>query len=190
MKRLLLIDNYDSFTYNLKQLIMVNFDGEVVVKRNDEINIDYINEGRFHGLVISPGPKKPSDSGISTASIKEFSTRLPILGVCLGMQCINEVFHGRTVKAPQPVHGKTSTVLHNGSPMFRNVPGRFLAARYHSLIIEKNTDNLVITAKTGDGVPMAVEHRRYPVFGVQFHPESFMTEYGDEMIRNYLEHLK
>jgi anthranilate synthase/aminodeoxychorismate synthase-like glutamine amidotransferase len=190
MKRLLLIDNYDSFTYNLKQLIMVNFNGEVVVKRNDEINIGYIDKGRFHGLVISPGPRKPSDSGISIASIREFSGKLPILGVCLGMQCINEVFQGRTVKAPLPVHGKTSTVRHSGSDMFRNVPGSFLAARYHSLIIEKKSDDLIITAETGEGIPMAIEHRSYPIFGVQFHPESFMTEYGNEIIRNYLEYLK
>lgn len=190
MKRLLLIDNYDSFTYNLKQLIMVNFDGEVIVKRNDEIDTGSITKGEFSGLVISPGPKKPLDSGISIASIREFSTKLPILGVCLGMQCINEVFQGKTVKAPVPVHGKTSTVFHNGSRMFRNVPERFLAARYHSLIIEKQSDDLIITAETGEGVPMAIEHRRYPVFGVQFHPESFMTEYGNEIIQNYLEHLK
>ncbi len=190
MKRLLLIDNYDSFTYNLKQLIMINFHGEVVVKRNDEIDSGYIANGGFHGLVISPGPKRPSDSGISTASIREFSSKLPILGVCLGMQCINEVFQGKTVKAPLPVHGKTSVILHSGSRMFRNVPRRFLAARYHSLIIEKRSDDLIITAETGEGIPMAIEHREHPVFGVQFHPESFMTEYGNEMIRNYLEHLK
>ncbi len=190
MKKLLLIDNYDSFTYNLKQLIKVNYNGEVIVKRNDEINTDYIRKEKFQGLVISPGPKKPSDSGISPDSIREFSGRLPILGVCLGMQCINEVYNGKTVKAPLPVHGKTSLILHSGSVLFKNVPKRFLAARYHSLIIERGSDELIITAETEEGIPMALEHRTHPVFGVQFHPESFMTEYGNEMIRNYLEHLK
>ncbi len=186
MKRILLIDNYDSFTYNLKQLILINFDGTVDVRRNDEIDIPGIRAGRYNGIVISPGPKKPADSGISNEAIRSFYEELPILGVCLGMQCINEVFGGKTVKSPEPLHGRRSEIIHNESRLFRGIPERFMAARYHSLIIHLASGKLLLTAATASGIPMAIEHEELPLFGVQFHPESFMTEYGNELINNFL----
>jgi anthranilate synthase component 2 len=189
MNKLLLIDNYDSFTYNLKQIIMCNYHGEVEVKRNDEIDIEFIADNNFQGIVISPGPKKPADSGISNDVIRFFFKTKPILGVCLGMQCINEVFGGKTIKSPEPLHGKISEIIHGETRLFRNIPRSFMAARYHSLIISPGSDELLITATTTSGLPMALEHRVYPLFGVQFHPESFMTEFGNQIIHNYLEHL-
>ncbi len=192
MKKILIIDNYDSFTYNLKQLVMSSFNGPVDVFRNDEIGINYISDYGYSGIIISPGPKKPAYSGISMRAIKKYYKEMPVLGVCLGMQCINEVFGGKTVKAPKPVHGKASIVYHTGSRLFRNIPEKFKAARYHSLIIEPNSDshNLSITSYTKDRIPMSIEHKKYPLFGVQFHPESFMTEFGKEIIENYLEFIK
>ncbi len=186
MKRLLIIDNYDSFTYNLKQLIMGCFEGDVEVRRNDEVDLEYVRQGRFSALVISPGPGRPLNSGISTAAIESFCGVMPILGVCLGMQCINEAFGGRTVRSPEPMHGRTSVIIHDGSLLFRGVPERFRAARYHSLITEGSGEDIRITATDDKGLPMALEHRRLPLYGVQFHPESFMTEYGDIMMRNFL----
>lgn len=190
MKKILIIDNYDSFTYNLKQLIDTHFDGVSTVKRNDEIGSSYIEENEFNAIVISPGPKKPADSGISKDTISKFHKRIPILGVCLGMQCINEVFEGRTIKAPIPIHGKSSEISHNNSKLFKNIPKKFKVARYHSLIIEPASEDLLITAYTSDKIPMAIEHKSFPLFGVQFHPESFMTEYGNDIMSNFLEFIK
>jgi len=189
MKKILLIDNYDSFTYNLKQLIMCNFNGPVEVRRNDEIDITYIEQEGFGAIVISPGPKKPADSGISNEVIKCFYATKPILGVCLGMQCINEVFGGKTVRSPEPMHGKKSDIIHGPSVLFRDIPEKFSAARYHSLIIAGTPEDLKITAVDGKGLPMAIEHAAFPLFGVQFHPESFMSEYGDVLMKNFLKCL-
>lgn len=190
MKKILIIDNYDSFTYNLKQLIDTHFNGISIVKRNNEIESSYITKKKFNAIIISPGPKKPADSGISKLIINEFYKTIPILGVCLGMQCINEVFGGKTIKAPLPMHGKASEIYHNKSKLFRSIPHKFKVARYHSLIIEPASQELIITAFTSDKIPMALEHKYFPLFGVQFHPESFMTEYGKEIILNFLEFLK
>ena len=185
---ILLIDNYDSFTYNL-----VQYFGEMGVQihvvRNDKITLDEIRELRPSCIVISPGPCTPKEAGVSVPLIKEFYQRYPILGVCLGHQSIGEAFGGDVVKAPSVVHGKTSVVHHRGTGIFRDVPDGFQAARYHSLVIKPETmpDVLEVTAKTKDDVVMAVQHKEYPVFGVQFHPESIATEHGRTMLRNFVE---
>ena len=184
--RLLLIDNYDSFTYNLEQLIGSLIDGEVVVRRNDAIDLDWIREGAFDGLVISPGPKKPKDARLSLEAIQRFYKEKPILGVCLGMQCINDAFGGETVRAPRPTHGKTSRVRHSGDGIFEGVPQGIRVARYHSLTVLPNSPDVVVNARNAEGVIMALRHRSRPTWGVQFHPESFLTEYGDLMVRNFL----
>lgn len=185
---ILLIDNYDSFTYNL-----VQYFGEMGVQihvvRNDKITLEEIRELRPSCIVISPGPCTPKEAGVSVPLIKEFYKRYPILGVCLGHQSIGEAFGGDVVKAPSVVHGKTSVVHHHGKGIFRDVPDGFQAARYHSLVIKPETmpHVLEVTASTKDGVVMAVQHKEYPVFGVQFHPESIATEHGRTMLRNFVE---
>lgn len=182
--RLLVIDNYDSFTYNLVQMF-TGFDLDILVKRSDRITL---SEARMFDpayLLVSPGPKDPSHAGISKAIISEFLHSIPILGVCLGMQCLNEVFGGTTSRAPVPVHGKTSQVHHQGQGIFSGVPSPFAAARYHSLMINPVSPDLLVTAQVGD-IVMGVEARGLPVFGVQFHPESFLTENGSILIRNFL----
>jgi len=187
MKRLLMIDNYDSFTYNLVQLIMSNASVEMVVKRNDEFDLKYVSDFAPDGIIISPGPKRPQDAGLSIQVVKNFGSKVPILGVCLGMQCINEVFGGITREADLTVHGKNSLILHNGEYLFYNLPNPIKVARYHSLIIDRIPLCLEVDAFTKQGnIPMAIHHKKYPVFGVQFHPESFLTEYGNSMIRNFL----
>jgi anthranilate synthase component 2 len=137
-------------------------------------------------LLISPGPGNPAQTGVSIPLIRIFMARIPVLGVCLGMQCINELLGGRTCRAPEPVHGKTSMVFHNGSGLFRGTYSPFRAARYHSLITDPVSENLAVAARTEDGVPMALNHPELPLFGLQFHPESFMTECGPLMIENFL----
>jgi anthranilate synthase/aminodeoxychorismate synthase-like glutamine amidotransferase len=186
MPNILIIDNYDSFTYNLKQLFAQCYDGGIIVKRNDEITIDHISRMAPEAVIISPGPGTPADAGISCRVIEYFFTKVPILGVCLGMQCINEVFHGSTVKAPRPVHGKVSKITGLRGRLFENIDSDFTAARYHSLVIEPRPAPLKVTAKTEDGIIMAVEHPDYPLFGVQFHPESFLTGCGSVIARNFL----
>ena len=187
MLRILMVDNYDSFTYNLVQLIMSNAPVEMVVKRNDEFDLKYIHNLAPDGIVISPGPKRPKDAGLSIETIKEFSLRVPILGVCLGMQCINEVFGGGTREADLPVHGKTSLVFHHNRNLFRHLPNPIKVARYHSLIIDRIPSCLEVDAFTkNSNIPMAIHHKKRPVFGVQFHPESFLTEQGSTMIKNFL----
>ena len=185
MPKLIVIDNYDSFTYNLVQMFM-QYDLIIKVFRSDKITVDEIRQKQPDYLLISPGPKDPSHAGISKDVIKHLYTRVPILGVCLGMQCLNEVFGGQTVRAPIPVHGKTSKVLHEKQFIFDRIPSPFLAARYHSLMTCKNTDSLTITAKSEDGVIMGLSHPEYPLHGVQFHPESFMTEHGFCLVENFL----
>ncbi len=187
METLLVVDNYDSFTYNLVQMFM-RYDVEIKVFRNNQITIEQAQNLNPAYLLVSPGPKAPANAGISMPLIKEFLGRIPVLGVCLGMQCINEVMGGRTVKAPLPVHGKKSRVFHNHSGIFKNLPSPFTAARYHSLMVESATCRLEVTAWTEDHVIMGVAHPFLSVFGVQFHPESFMTGNGRAVVENFLSH--
>ncbi len=183
--RLVMIDNYDSFTYNLVQLFY-EFDLEVLVFRHDAITLEEIETLRPDWLCISPGPKAPAQAGISKAVIEHFYQRLPILGVCLGHQAINEAFGGATVKAPVPVHGKRSQVFHEGKGIFAGLPSPLAAARYHSLMAAQVSPELEVTAWTEDGVIMGLSHRRYPLHGVQFHPESFLTQHGRKLAANFL----
>lgn len=183
--RLVMIDNYDSFTYNLVQLFY-EFDLEVVVRRHDAVDLPGIAALRPDWLCISPGPKAPAAAGVSKAAIAHFYKGIPILGVCLGMQALNEVFGGRTILAPVPVHGKRHQIHHTGQGVFAGLPSPFGAARYHSLMVQPHSVDLAVTARTTDGVIMGLSHRRYPLHGVQFHPESFLTDYGRELAANFL----
>ncbi len=182
---ILLIDNYDSFTYNLFQQI-ASMGQDVLVKKHDEITIEQISLLQPTHIVISPGPKSPRDSGISMDVIRTFYKSVPILGVCLGHQCIAEVFGSKTVPATRVVHGKTDKIFHNQTGVFAFVPTPFVAARYHSLMSDSVPKNFVLSAWTEDKTIMGIQHKTYPVFGVQFHPESFMTEFGNIIIRNFL----
>jgi anthranilate synthase component 2 len=183
--RLVMIDNYDSFTYNLVQLFY-EFDLEVVVFRHDEVTVEEIAGLKPHRLCISPGPKAPAQAGISKRVVSRFYREIPILGVCLGHQALNEVFGGATVKAPVPVHGKRHQVFHNGRGLFAGIPSPFAAARYHSLMAAPASAELEVTAMSADGVIMGLSHRRFPLHGVQFHPESFLTEHGYTLAANFL----
>ncbi|MFP4532300.1 MAG: anthranilate synthase component II [Desulfobacterales bacterium] len=185
MQTLLVIDNYDSFTHNLVQMFM-GYALDIRIFRNDGITVAQAVETNPSYLLISPGPKDPENAGMSMSLIRCFTGNIPILGVCLGMQCINEVMGGLTVPAPVPVHGKKSRILHNRSGIFRGLPSPFTAARYHSLMVKPAAGELEIHAWTSDHIIMGLSHPRYPVFGVQFHPESFMSEYGQGLIRNFL----
>ena len=186
MATLLVIDNYDSFTYNLVQMFRC-YDLAIDVYRADKINLDDIRKYRPDYILISPGPKDPSQAGISKALIRAFYRDIPILGVCLGMQCINEVFDGETVRAALPVHGKTSLVSHCNASVFEGLASPLRAARYHSLVTCVNeARGLQISAMSDDGVVMGLYHPFYPLHGVQFHPESFLTEYGYQLIENFL----
>lgn len=184
---LLLIDNYDSFTYNL-----VHFLGElgasVEVIRNDKTTPEAIMADKPAGIVISPGPCDPDQAGICLDLIKKVNGAIPILGVCLGHQCIGQAYGGRIVRANPVMHGKVSTISHIKSGLFNGLPGNFQATRYHSLIIERASlpECLEVTAQTSDGVIMGVSHRSHPVHGVQFHPESIASQYGHELLRNFL----
>jgi anthranilate synthase/aminodeoxychorismate synthase-like glutamine amidotransferase len=183
----LLIDNYDSFTYNLYQYLC-ELGAEVVVRRNDEITLDEIAALAPDRIVISPGPCGPEQAGISVAVIRTFGPRIPILGVCLGHQCIGYAYGGRVVRADRVMHGKTSLIYHDGKGVFRGLPSPFEAIRYHSLVVERRTlpACLEITAQTTSGTIMGLRHRAYPVEGVQFHPESIMTSVGKDLLRNFL----
>jgi anthranilate synthase component 2 len=183
--RLVMIDNYDSFTYNLVQLFR-EFDLEVLVFRNDQITVDGIKSLDPDWICISPGPKDPNHAGISKAVVKDLGPGIPTLGVCLGMQVINEVFDGRTRKAPVPVHGKTSQVTHTGQGIFSGIPSPFRVARYHSLSIEPHADCILPLAFAPNNVIMGIQHRSWPICGVQFHPESFLSEFGLELVQNFL----
>ena len=185
LMRLVMIDNYDSFTFNIVQLFY-EFDIEVLVYRHDRVSLGEIDCLSPDWICISPGPKTPAHAGISGEVVRRFGPRIPILGVCLGMQVINEVFGGSTVRSPLPLHGKCSKVSHSGQGIFENLPSPLQAARYHSLQISLNSPDLTVTARADDGVIMGLEHRVMPIWGVQFHPESFMTEYGLEMAANFL----
>lgn len=185
---ILLIDNYDSFTYNLFQYLS-KLGAEVKVVRNDKITIEEISNMKPSAIVISPGPATPKQAGISEKAIINFCKIVPILGVCLGHQAIGEAFGGKIVKAPIPMHGKTSYILHSHRSIFNSLPMPFLATRYHSLIIDRKSlpDQLEVIAWTDDEIIMAVKHKMYPTVGVQFHPESIMTESGLTLLKNFLE---
>ena len=185
MSRMLVIDNYDSFTHNLVQMLL-GFDLEITVRRSDKISINEIAVRAPDGILISPGPKDPENAGVSVPLVKAFAGKIPILGVCLGMQCINEAFGGETVRAPVPVHGKTSPVHHHQQSIFKGVPSPFTAARYHSLAVRISSPDLRITATSDDGVIMGLAHAVWPLVGVQFHPESFMTDHGFKLVENFL----
>jgi len=184
-RRILLIDNYDSFTYNLYQLLGL-LGADIATLRNDVNKLKDAESLDFDRIVISPGPKTPSEAGLSKMIIRRFAPDKPILGVCLGHQAICEEFGATTVRAPQVVHGKTSLVYHEGEGVLAGLPSPFVAARYHSLTNSDIPAELKITAQTDDGVVMAVKHRDYPCEGVQFHPESFMTPYGLAILKNFL----
>lgn len=181
----LLIDNYDSFTYNLYQQI-AGLGHDVIVRLHDALTLEEIEALAPSHIVISPGPKTPADSGISRAVIERFADQLPILGVCLGHQCIGEVFGSRTVRAPEPVHGKTSVLQHDGVGLFADLPADLTVARYHSLVLDRVPDDFRLSAQTSDGLIMAISHESRPLYGVQFHPESFMTPAGTQLMRNFL----
>lgn len=185
MAKLLVIDNYDSFTYNLVQMFR-NYDLEIRVYRSDKITLDQIEILSPDYVLISPGPKDPAHAGISIPLIRSFYRRRPILGVCLGLQCINEAFGGKTVRAPVPMHGKTSLIYHNNDAIFRGICSPFTAARYHSLTVTFSQTELMVTSYSNDGVIMGLSHPELPLHGVQFHPESFLTEHGVMLIENFL----
>ena len=188
---LLMIDNYDSFTYNLVQYFG-ELGQEVKVIRNDAITVDEIGQMKPDYLVISPGPCAPAQAGVSLAAIKEYAGKIPLLGVCLGHQAIGEAFGGKIIHAQQLMHGKTSPVFHKDVGVFRGLPNPITCTRYHSLAIERASlpDCLEITAETEDGEIMGVRHKTLPVEGVQFHPESILTEQGHQMLDNFLKEHK
>ncbi len=188
MRKVLVIDNYDSFTYNLVQYFG-ELGAEVSVFRNDQISIERIKRLKIDGIVISPGPGRPQTQGtMSCKIIHEFYKKVPILGVCLGHQCIGYVFGAKIVKAPRLMHGKASLIYHNKRDIFKNIPNPFSAIRYHSLIVDNSNlpSNLIVNAKTKDGIIMGLKDKRYPLFGVQFHPESILTERGRTLLKNFM----
>lgn len=185
---MLVIDNYDSFTYNLVQYL-----GEMQVameiRRNDQVTLEEISRLNPERILISPGPCSPKESGLSNEVIRQFSQRIPTLGVCLGHQCIGHTFGGNVKVNYRMMHGKTSLIKHNGKDLFQGMPNPFAATRYHSLVIERETipDCLEITAETEEGEIMGVKHKQFPIWGVQFHPESILTENGRQILENFLE---
>jgi anthranilate synthase/aminodeoxychorismate synthase-like glutamine amidotransferase len=184
---ILVVDNYDSFTYNLVQYFG-ELGAELVVRRNDRTTIDEIEELRPEKICISPGPGTPDEAGISNELIRHFGPRIPVLGVCLGHQCIGQVYGGEVVRAERIMHGKISPILHEGDGVFRGLPIPFEATRYHSLIVRRETlpAELEIVAETSDREIMGLRHRQHPVHGVQFHPESIMTGEGKRLLANFL----
>lgn len=189
--RVLVIDNYDSFTWNLVQYLG-ELGAEVTVVRNDEVTVEALAgrhaQGQFNRLLISPGPSSPAEAGISVPALRYFAARLPILGVCLGHQSIGAAFGGAIVRAKALMHGKTSLITHDGRSLFTGLPAQMTVNRYHSLAIDAQhcPAELAVTAQTADGEIMAVRHRSLPIEGVQFHPESILTEYGHDLLNNFL----
>ena len=185
--RVLVIDNYDSFTYNLVQYLQ-ELSAETIVYRNDKINLTKLKKLKFEKIVISPGPGKPTDAGISCDLIKEFYKKVSILGVCLGHQCIGHCFGAKIIKASLIMHGKTSFINHNKKDIFKGIKNPFVATRYHSLLIDKKSlpKDFIITAYTKDGIIMGIKKKDFPLFGVQFHPESILTKEGKKILRNFL----
>ena len=183
---ILLIDNYDSFVHNLGRYVG-RLGRERRIVRNDAVTLDDIAALAPEAIILSPGPCTPKEAGICLPLIEKLHDRIPILGICLGHQCIGEAFGGRTVRAAQPVHGKASIIRHSSGGIFSGMPPSFRATRYHSLVVDLPEGTpLQVTARTDDGTIMAVQHERYPVFGLQFHPESVLTEHGLEMLGNFL----
>ncbi len=187
MPRVVVIDNYDSFVYNLVQYLG-ELGAEPLVHRHDELSVDDVVALEPDGVVISPGPGRPEDAGISNAVIERLAGAIPLLGVCLGHQCIGQVFGGSVVRAPAIVHGKTSQVRHRGQGVLAGLPDPFEATRYHSLVVDRETlpPELEVTAETDDGTVMGIRHRRFAVEGVQFHPESILTRAGKQLLANFL----
>ena len=185
---ILMIDNYDSFTYNLVQY-MGELGAEIRVERNDRISISEIESLEPKKIVISPGPCTPAKAGISVEAVRYFAGKIPLLGVCLGHQSVGAAFGGEVIKAGQLMHGKTSEVRHDGKTLFKNLPNPITATRYHSLIVERESlpDCFEISAETADGLIMGLRHREKPVEGVQFHPESILTDEGKPLLKNFLE---
>ncbi|MDA1231656.1 MAG: aminodeoxychorismate/anthranilate synthase component II [Planctomycetota bacterium] len=188
-----LLDNYDSFTFNLVQRIgEIDPAADIRVERNDQISIDQIEDLKPERIIISPGPRTPSEAGLSRELIAHFGPRIPVLGVCLGHQCLAEVYGAKVVRADRLMHGKTSMILHAGKGVFVDLPNPFQATRYHSLIVPKDTvpECLEVTAWVNDDGEsfeiMGLQHKEFPVHGVQFHPESFLTEHGYDLLRNFL----
>jgi anthranilate synthase/aminodeoxychorismate synthase-like glutamine amidotransferase len=184
---ILLLDNYDSFTYNLAQYLG-EFGCTVEVHRNDKISVEHIAQRKPEAIIISPGPCTPREAGVSVELVQKLAGKFPILGVCLGHQAIGEAFGGKIIRAPKLFHGKTSEIHHDGKGVFRKLPRPFVATRYHSLIVERKSlpRELSITAQTDDGIIMGVRHRRYKLEGVQFHPESVLTTSGKQLLKNFL----
>jgi anthranilate synthase/aminodeoxychorismate synthase-like glutamine amidotransferase len=184
---ILVIDNYDSFTYNLVQYLG-ELGADPEVRRNDQITVEEIARLAPERIVISPGPKTPNEAGICLAVIQKFSGKVPILGVCLGHQAIGQAFGGKVIRAPELMHGKTSPISHDGKTIYSSLPNPFPATRYHSLIVERSTlpDCLEISATTPDGLIMGLRHKQFKVEGVQFHPESVLTEAGKQLLSNFL----
>jgi anthranilate synthase component II len=188
MQRVVLIDNYDSFTFNLVHYLG-ELGAEVAVWRNDQISVEETLAAKPDAIVLSPGPCTPNEAGVCLDLVRAASGTTPILGVCLGHQAIGQAFGGEIVRAPAPMHGKVSRIEHNARGVFRGLNGPFQATRYHSLVIERSTapDELEVSAETDDGLIMAIEHRDRPVYGVQFHPESIASENGRQILRNFLD---
>lgn len=189
--KVLVIDNYDSFVYNLVQYLG-ELNAEPIVKRHDAITIDEVEDISPHALLISPGPGNPKQAGISVDLIKWAAGKIPVLGICLGHQCIGEAWGGKIVHAPQVMHGKTSLISHNESGLFKNIESPFNATRYHSLMVDPESfpNELEITAKTDDGLIMGLKHKEFEIYGLQFHPESILTSYGHKLIENFLLSVK
>jgi len=187
--KILVIDNYDSFTYNLVQLLG-KYKISLIIKRNDEIDREGIAELKPDKILISPGPGRPEDSNASLTAITYFGNSIPILGVCLGHQAMGYIYGGKIVKAPVLMHGKTSSIKHDDKTIFKKVPQGFTATRYHSLIVDKETlpDELEISAETDEGIIMGLRHKQFPVEGIQFHPESILTQEGKSIIKNWLDY--
>ncbi|HET9443335.1 MAG TPA: aminodeoxychorismate/anthranilate synthase component II [Acidimicrobiales bacterium] len=187
MARVVVVDNYDSFTYNLVQYLG-ELGADPVVFRHDAVTIDELEAMEPDGVVISPGPGRPEDAGISNAVIERLGPRVPVLGVCLGHECIGQVFGGRVVRAPKVMHGKTSRIHHTGAGVLAGLANPFEATRYHSLVVDRDSvpDVLEITAETDDGLVMGLRHREHPIEGVQFHPESILTSVGRDLLANFL----
>lgn len=185
---ILMIDNYDSFTFNIVQYFG-ELGAEIEVVRNDQITADEVEARAPAKLVISPGPCSPREAGVSCEVMRRMAPRVPVLGVCLGHQCMGEVYGGRVVRAGRLMHGKTSPILHGGTSVLKGLPSPFEAIRYHSLLVERATlpADLVITAETAEGEIMGLQHRTLPVHGVQFHPESILTQHGKKILQNFLD---
>lgn len=187
MNKILLLDNYDSFTYNLYHLVQKEYSGKVEVLRDSQIDLKSLSS--YSAIVISPGPGRPQTTPAAMNILNTIPETMPVLGICLGMQCINEFFGGETVRGDYPLHGKVYKLHHDCRGLFHNIPDNIDIARYHSLVINIG-NNLNITSRSDDGVIMSIEHKTRPVYGIQFHPESFLTQYGDRMVANFLKEVR